>query len=517
MRRLLGRKTSRAGRDESGAVLVTVALSMTMLMAATALSVDVGREVVANRQLQSVADAAAQDAVSLLNGSPVATIVTAVDNEAAAAAARNGFRTAANGGPAGNSLSVALGRWDPVHSTFSSLPDTDTTDIPNAVQVRAGSVIDFVFQVGRATLGRKGAAATIPLAGFSIGSYLASFDSTQTTVLNRLLAAFGPPVTITAAGYQGLAATTIHLKHLANVDASIGSVSNLLSGTVSTKRLLVDLAADLAEDANALAGGGNAAAAATLEANQSIINGLATSATTTGSVQVCRIVDVNSSCTPSDSAASSASVNLLSLVTGLAEIADGSNGFSVVLGGQTLQVSASLIQPAAVQPPAPIGQSLSTQQVAATVSLNLGLGNTLSIASSGAQGTATLSSITCQGGPGHTGYGVSTNSAHLTATVKTALSQYVSNDQVGGGTGQLSFPAPYSQADGQSVSTATPSVSFSFSGVNQLPAPLSGTVSTTLGVLAPEIPDIISALGVAVAGATVVSDPTECSAPTLVG
>lgn len=518
MRRLPLRMTAGRRGDESGAVLVIVAMAVTMLMAATALSVDIGRVVVTNRQLQSVADAAAMDAVSLLNGSPVSTVVTAVDNEARAAASRNGFVPAADGGPTGNTLTVALGTWDPAHASFSPLADTDATDIPNAVQVRTGAIIDYVFQVGSATLGRSGAAAAIPLAGFSIGSYLASFDSTQVAVLDGLLAAFGPPVSISAVGYEGLASTSIQLKHLANVDASIGSVSNLLSGTISTKRLLVDIAADLAEDANALVGGGNASAAATVEADQGIINGLATSATTTASVQVCRIVDVDSSCTPSDGSAGAASVNLLSLVTGMAEIADGSNGFSVTLGGgQVVQISTSLIQPAAVEPPAPIGTSLSTQELATSLSLNLGLGNTLNVASSGAQGSATLGSITCQGGPDQTGYNVATNAAQLTATVKTALSQYVSTDQVGGGSGQLSFPAPYSQADGQSVSTASPAVSFSFAGANQLPSPLSGTVTTTLSVLDPEIPDILSALGVAVAGATVVSDPTECAAPTLVG
>ena len=517
MRRLLQRLEARRGRDETGVVLVIVALSMTMFMAATALSVDIGRIVVTNRQLQSVADASAMDAVSLLNGSPVASVVTAVDNEAAAAASRNGFVPAASGGPTGNTLTVKLGRWDAVHSTFTALPNTDTTDIPSAVQVQIGAVIDYVFQVGRATLARSGAAAAIPLAGFSIGSYLASFDSTQVAVLNALLGGFGPPVSLTAAGYKGLATTSIQLKHLANVDSSIGSVSNLLSGTITTKRLLVDIAADLAEDANALVGQGNASAAATVEADQTIVNHLATSATTAGSVQVCRIVDVDSSCTPSDSSAGSASVNLLSLVTGLAELADGSTGFSVTLGvGETVHVSASLVQPAVVEPPAPIGKSLSTQQVTTSLSLNLPLGNTLTIASSGAQGTATLSSVTCEGGPDKTGYGVSTNAASLTATVKTALSQYMSTDQVGGGNGQLTFPAPYSQADGQSVSTATPSVSFSFTGANQLPAPLSGSVTTTLGVLAPQIPDILSALGAAVAGATVVSDPTVCTAPSLV-
>ena len=527
MRRLLQRLEARRGRDESGVVLVIVALSMTMFMAATALSVDIGRIVVTNRHLQVIADVTAMDAVTLLNGSPVASVVTAVDNEAVAAATRNGFVTATNGGRAGNTLTVALGDWDPTHSTFTPLPNTDTTDIPNAVQVRAGAILDYVFQVGSATLARAGSATTVapppggavgPLAGFSIGSYLASFDSTQVTVLNALFRrAFGPPVSLTAVGYQGLATTSIQLKELADVDSSIGSVSNLLSGTISAKKWLVDIAADLAEDANALVGQGNASAAATVEADQNIINNLATSATTSASVQLCRIVDVDSSCTPSDSSAGSASVNLLSLVTGLAEVADGSSGFSVTLGvGETVQVSTSLVQPAVVEPPSPIGKSLSTQQVTTSLTMNLGPGNTLTVASSGAQGTATLASITCEGGPDQTGYRVTTSAANLTATVKTPLSQYQSTDQVGGGNGQLTFPAPYSEADGQSVSTATPAANFTFSGVNQLPSPLSGSVTTTLGVLDPQLPDILSDLGVAVAGATVVSNPTECAVPTLV-
>jgi uncharacterized membrane protein len=210
-------------------------------------------------------------------------------------------------------------------------------------------------------------------------------------------------------------------------------------------------------------------------------------------------------------------VNALDLVTGVAEVANGSNGFTLSLGvGYPVQVTTSVIQPAVLQPPSPTGQAISTQQMTTALTLNLGLGNSVTISSNAAQATATLNAVNCAGTPAATGYAVTTTAANLTATVATALSHYVSNDQVGGGSGQLTFPGPWTESDGQSIGTSTPSVRFNFSGVNTLPAPLSGTVTTTLSLLDPQIPDIMTALGMSVAGATVTSYPTECKAPALI-
>ena len=507
----------RLNRDESGVVMVMVAAAMAMLMTATALSVDVGRVVVTNRLLQSVADAVATDVVSLLNGSPASSVAGAVDREAVAGAGRNNFVTAADGGPSGNTLTVTLGQWTTSSSTFTPLSDTDSADVPDAVRVQAGAMVGYIFQVGSSILSRAGTASTLPLAGFSVGSYLASFDSTQVTVLNGLLGAFGPPVSITAVGYQGLVTTSIELGDLLNADASLGSVQNLLSANLQSKRVLADLAIALGQDATTMLDSGHASAAATLQADQTIVNGLAVGATTSATVELCRIIEINSSCSPTGSGAASASVDVLSLITGVAEVANGSNAFTVNLGlGSQVQIATSIIQPAAVQPPSPAGQSLSTQQMTTKLSLNLGLGDSLTVASSGALATATLNAVNCVGTPEQTTYGVSTTAAELTATVATALSQYASSDQVGGGSGTLAFPAPWTNTDGQSVATATPSVSFSFSGASQLPSPLSGTVRTALSLLDPQIPDILSALGTSVAGATVTSYPTVCKAPALV-
>jgi uncharacterized membrane protein len=59
LRRLFG---WRLRRDESGAILVRAVPGVVLALVATALSVDIGRQVVEKRTDQSVADAAALDA-----------------------------------------------------------------------------------------------------------------------------------------------------------------------------------------------------------------------------------------------------------------------------------------------------------------------------------------------------------------------------------------------------------------------------------------------------------------------
>ena len=61
-------------REERGAIAVITAIAMTMVMGATALSFDIGREVDTNRFVQATADAVALDAANFVDGSPAASI-----------------------------------------------------------------------------------------------------------------------------------------------------------------------------------------------------------------------------------------------------------------------------------------------------------------------------------------------------------------------------------------------------------------------------------------------------------
>lgn len=510
-------ESSRTKRDEKGAVLVIVAAAMAMLMGAAALSVDVGREVVDNRTLQAVADAVAMDAVELLNGSPAASVYPTVVQEADAAAARNGFTPASAGGPAGNELSVTLGLWNQSgsgSSAFTALSDTDPTDVPSAVQVQVSSDLGYVFQTGSQTLARTATAGTIPEAGFTLGTYLASFDSTQVAVLNSLLSTLGASVSLTAAGYQGLAAASVTFDDLLAADSSLGSLGNLLSASFPDKTLLDDLGTALGNEASALESDSQPTQAAALEAAQSSVDSLAGGTSTRDSIDLCDLVDVGSSCAPSGADAGSASVDVLSVVTGLAEVAAGTKGFQLSLGvGSALTVSASVVHPAVTQPPGPVGTQVETDQADASVEMSLGLGSTLTITAAGAQADAALSSVDCAASPQTTGYSVQTNGAGLVATATTALGSYSADDTITGGSGSLTFDAPWTPADGQSVSTASPGLSFTFQSA---PASVSTLVAPVLSELDPELPDILTALGIGVAGATVVSSPTYCQAPTLV-
>lgn len=566
----------RTRRGEDGAVMVLTAASMVMVLGATALSVDIGRLVSRNRDLQGLADAVALDAVTVLNGQPAGSVAGAVDNEALAAAQRNGFTPATladnvgnstpEGGPAGSVLTVTFGTWTPpggtttgsttttttVGGTGTFAPVTDPSVVPNAIAVQAQAALSFLFVGGSQHLSRSATASDAAMAGATLGSWLGSFDSTQVTVLNGLLStlngvydtsAVAPTVNITAAGYQGLADASVELGDIASADPSIGTVSNLVSGSYSPGLLTTDLAKALDSRAQKEISKGDVTAGTNLEQASVTVSNLAQLVTVNTSVDVCKMLSVAATpppktgpsftCTPGDTSAASATVNVLRFVKSVAELAlaNGQNGFYVNLGiGSKVLLTASAIQPAQEMGPCAPGPwcTVQTDQVAGTLQTQVDAGTTLQVASSAADAQATLQSVTCAGGnqyPDSTGYQVSTTGAALTATVQSTVGTFQSGDTIPGGTGTLSWtqgaPAPpagptvFTPTDSQSYSNPTPAVSFpSFSPA--LPAVLTDPVNTVLNQLDPQIPDVLAALGVSVEGATLTSWPVVCNAPQLV-
>src|SRR5690606_17381176 len=67
--------SARGRAHERGAVLVTVAISLAVVVVCTALTVDLGRVSVLRRDLQNVADAATLDLVRLVDGRRAAEIL----------------------------------------------------------------------------------------------------------------------------------------------------------------------------------------------------------------------------------------------------------------------------------------------------------------------------------------------------------------------------------------------------------------------------------------------------------
>jgi len=529
-------------RGDDGIVTVLVAMAMAMVMAATALSVDVGRVIDRNRSLQAIADAVALDAATALDGAPASQVSAAVDQEAAYAAGRNGFSVAGAGGPSGNGLTVTLGQWNPQQATFTPLTN-DSPSIPNAVRVQPASDISYVLSMGTGALSRSATAYLMQppanldsctancappppppppgptfqaLAGFTLGSYLASVDSSQVgvKVLNALLSKLGTAATVSAVGYQGLATSSIELGDLLAADTSVGSLSNLLSASFPAKTLLDDLATALGARATRLLAEGNAPAAATLQAADATVNSLAAGVTVNTIVALCQLVNVGGSCSPSDPSAASAAVDVLSMVTGIAEVADGASGVRVDLGiGQPVTVSAAVIQPQVTAPPSPVGTTLSTSQVNVSIAVGL-VGASLTVTSSGASARAQLETIACDA-PQATTYAVSTEAGQVGATLAAAGVSYQAQATLSGASAPATFDAPWTPGDGQFVATESPTIGLSFSGT-AAPALVANEANAVLGQLDPYLPDILSTLGAGVAGAHLVSWPTECAVPMLV-
>ena len=545
MRRLLRRLDPRR-RDEQGAVLVMVAGAMAVITGASSLSIDIGRYVDNNRQMQLVADAASLDASQALNGSPYASVVDPVDAAALTSAKHNGFVPASAGGPAGNVLVVDIGMWDQATETFTPITDpADTVDIPNAVRVTAKQPTPFFFSTGTWTAQRPATATHVvsqscppggcpippappppppgsPIGTLSIGSWLANFDSTQVGVLNSLFSSVGGvpgSVNLTAVGYQGMADVSVTLPELAAA-ASAGSVSQFLNATVTPAQFAGDVQNALQAEATALLQQGEASAAAAATTAQADVAQIAATlggAPASASFDVCALVEVEGSCTPTGATAADASANVLSLLTAMAVLADGSSGFHTSISGQGFQIDASLIQPIQTGS-GPLGYALSTNQVAVQLStpLNvLGLtGAQLTINASGGTATGQLTALTCPTSTTAASMtiGVTTQSANLAAAA-TAVGAVTENGSatVTGNIASLDFVAPW-PAPAQSTSTQAPATSLTISGAD----PLAAAADSVLNTVDPELAQVLQMLGISAAGATVQGDNLDCPGPTLV-
>ncbi len=225
-----------------------VAGGMTMLLALLAVSVDMGSAYLASRRLQGITDAAA--------------LAAAGDSGDADSAARRAI--AANGWTQSYTLALVPGRYTPDPAIAPSarfvaggggtaMRVTLTTTTPTFFAAAIGAP--------RALTIHRGATATrTDLAAFSIGSRLASING---GVANALLSALlGTSVNLSAMDYDALLGADIDalsfadaLRSELHLDAA--SFNDALAADVTMPQALAAMA-------DALAGGGQAGAAATL-------------------------------------------------------------------------------------------------------------------------------------------------------------------------------------------------------------------------------------------------------------
>lgn len=365
-------------RDERGAVLVLAAAGLTLSLVAAALSVDLGRLAVEKRSDQKIADLAALDAMQ-----DFTNMVTA----ARASAARNGF----------------------VHNGSTHLVDAVEGSIVNGNCVASsgvGSVCVTVtspheneFIPGNRTVKARAVAQKRDIAGFTLGSSLATVNTSSSALLNPILSAWlGGTVNLSVLSYQGLAAGHVTLEalraQLASMGIAAGTVDQMLTSNITLAQLYQ-------ASAQALAANGQTA-------NANLFNALRLQATSSVLFKLGEMVTIGQG---GSDAAASAQLNLLQLLTGSATVANGQNlinvpGVSIAVpNAGSVDLSLRVIEgPKIYVGPAGTGPHVTTGQISLTITPHISVLNLLGLVKLtgdapielvAAGATGTLKSISC--------------------------------------------------------------------------------------------------------------------------
>jgi uncharacterized membrane protein len=207
-----------------------VAISLTVLVTATAFTVDLGRVSTERRDLQKVADVAALDLSRRLDGRTASQIVADPAWQAAldASLSRNDFPR-----DTAHTVTVALGSYDVTGEVFT--PATGT-QVPSAVRVALGAAVDYEFAPGGTTATRTAIAGQTASAGHQVGSFAARLDSDQSALLGALV---GDALGVTVAGYEGLVGGRVRLPLLLEeLDLTLGSADEVLGTEVTVLELI---------------------------------------------------------------------------------------------------------------------------------------------------------------------------------------------------------------------------------------------------------------------------------------
>ena len=371
---------------ERGAILVMATVGVVLAVVAAGLAVDLGSIAQERRRDQKVADLAALDAVRNISNAQALAV---------ASASRNKF-------PTGTGYSVAAVEGTKVSGSCVAQAGA------GKVCVTVTSQIKNSFLAGSRTVVARAVAGQTPLGGFMIGSSLVTLDTSRSTLLNKFLGGMlkGSDLSLSLVSYQGLAGANVTLdafrQQLAALGVSAGNVSSLLSSNVTVGQVLQ-------ATANALTASGDAADA-------TVLNNLRLTITNTTQFKLGKLFQV---ATGSDNTALASEINVFQLITGAAEVANGSSFIDISNVGITVpSVASTEVKLQVIQPPqfyfGPVGGSVSTAQISLTVTptLNLGLSvlglvgvtvtNSLPVQVTGAGAMGTLTAINCGASPGMT-------------------------------------------------------------------------------------------------------------------
>lgn len=231
----------RARDGERGAVLILVAITLSVLVTAVAFTVDLGRISTTRRDLQVVADVTALDLSRRLDGRTAGAYGTVMSSSYEASMRRNGHEPGDG--------TFELGTFDALTETWTaSLP----SEVPTAVRVEVGSRIEYQFAPGGADTQRSAVASQQAGAAFCIGSFATRVNTADGPLLTGLLngmlgldAATG----LDLAGYRGLVGGDVGIGALATeLGIAFGTPDELMDAEVTLVELLEAQAAVLAND-----------------------------------------------------------------------------------------------------------------------------------------------------------------------------------------------------------------------------------------------------------------------------
>lgn len=540
-RRLWGQRRD----DERGATLVLTGICMILLLGCGAMGVDVGFSVYGSRQAQAMADTAALD---------LARYINIADNQVSNSKARSyldGILTNVATDNASNAgLSMTLGLWQSGSFTPESKCTPSSPPLTyscNAVDVTATQSVPQIFWGGfrvlsghagsTATTDRSTIAAVTPEASFSIGTYLANLSDPlqQLPVLNTLLGALGS-ANLTAVGYQGLANTNVTINQLVTASGGLLTTSNVLTTSLTAQEWL-GIWTDAISNQVAQVNCGASPVPSPCNAGTGLTE-LTGSGSTQDMAPLCHLVSIDmgsiaSGCTNTtttttilSTAALSANLNVLQVLTTEAELANGTSALNVTSALGITGVTAAQLYLTLIQPPhiayGPVLTTASTAQVQADLQLTLPVLGLLDIPLSAASGTATLNTLKCQNnsmssttiaGATNTASGNVTLAGTDIATVSITGYSGPSSSFAGGASGVVPPTASTAAAGTNPVQVAPASPTPTFSGLSGSTNPL---VSTSLSTVAGFLDPVLQAAGVSVGGASIADLGTSCGAVSLV-
>ncbi|HUR01801.1 MAG TPA: pilus assembly protein TadG-related protein [Nonomuraea sp.] len=504
---------------ERGAIMVLAAGSIVMAVICAALAIDLGGVAEEARRNQKVADLAALDAARRL---PATTAVLTA--AAQSAATRNGFTL------------TATDTVDAVEGIESAGGTCTAAAGAGTVCVRVSSIyrekLPFVTTRSNVVTRTALAGNNGSIAEFGLGSTLANLD-TQKSALDSVIGN-NLGISMSAVSYSGLAGANVTLSalqtQLAALGYSVGTPTTLMNANIKVKDLLTATAAALTAQPNTTAAA---------EVNKIPIINIAGTLT----MQLGKLINL---ATPSSTSALSTTVNAFQLVSGSAQLQNGTSfvtvpGINVTVPGLTgLTVGLKVISPAQIAQ-GPVGTTANNAQIVLQLKFNLsvlGVGLVaVTLNEANATAVATLTAIRCSSSPGVT-ISAATSAITTTGTIGVPLGTLTVNGSAVGtaaNSNDFDYTTEFVPPRGTGTYWATGAaemgldntVTVSGSGLTAVTAPLVQPVlDLTLPLLntalSTALKPVLQALGANLAEADVSAmeifpPPPACSRPGLLG